>query len=160
MSTEYCRAAARELLKQVGITEPAVDPATAARSLGLRVILVSRRPSFDGQLLRERMIIEVNATKPATRQRFTTAHEIGHYQLNHSPVTCATDDRSINDPMPVNERQANAFGSELLMPESWVRDFWRQLKNIQAMATTFHVSDQAMFYRLEDLNLLNLPPHR
>ena len=73
---------------------------------------------------------------------------------------CVHDDRSIADPKQVNERQANAFGSELLMPEPWVREHWPRLENIQAMAAAFGVSDQAMYYRLEDLNLVGLPPRR
>jgi Zn-dependent peptidase ImmA (M78 family) len=160
MSTEYCRRRARELLEQLGVTVPPVDVEAIARSLGLTVTFVRRGTGFDGQLLRERMVIEVNASKLETRQRFTIAHEIGHYQLGHSPVVCVTDDRSIADPTRINERQANAFGSELLMPEPWIRDHWRQLTNIQSMAGGFMVSDQAMYYRLEDLNLLDLPPRR
>jgi hypothetical protein len=44
------------------------------------------------------------------------------------------------------------------MAEPWVREHWPRLKNIQAMAVAFSVSEQAMFYRLEGLNLLGLPP--
>lgn len=157
MSAEYCRTRARQLLEQIGVTTPPVDPAAIARSLGLTVTFVNRGGGFDGQLLRERMLIEVNASRPETRRRFTIAHEIGHYQLQHNPVLCVTDDRSTSDPTKVNERQANAFGSELLMPEPWVRDQWRRLKNIQSMANAFRVSDQAMYYRLDDLDL---PPAR
>jgi Zn-dependent peptidase ImmA (M78 family) len=158
LSTEFCRAEARKLLSDRGITAPPVEVEAVARSLGLRVVLVRRGPGFDGQLLRERMLIEVDEGKPFNRRRFTIAHEIGHFQLKHSPVVCVTDDRTIADPKDINERQANTFASEMLMAEPWVREHWPRLKNIQAMAVAFSVSEQAMFYRLEGLNLLGLPP--
>lgn len=160
MSADYCRARARELLAQFNVTEPPVDVGALAGELGLTIRLVRRGQGFDGRLLRERMVIEVEESKSRTRQRFTIAHEMGHFVLNHNPGLCSVNDRSIADPTRTNERQANVFGSELLMPEPWVRERWRQLRRIPEMAAAFAVSEEAMTYRLDDLDLLGLPPAR
>lgn len=160
MSAEYCHQRARELLTRLGLTAPPVDVQAVAGELGLTVHQVRLPAGMNGRLLRERMIIEVSETIPKNRRRFTIAHEIGHYELGHNPRFCAFDDRSTADPAQVNERQANAFGSELLMPEPWVRERWRQLRTIPAMAEAFGVSEEAMYYQLAGLDLLGLPPVR
>ncbi len=68
--------------------------------------------------------------------------------------------RSIADPGRVNERQANAFASELLMPEALVRTWWAKLRRIDEMAACFDVSSESMYYQLDSLDLLGLPPAR
>ena len=158
MSEEFCRARARELLDQVEEKAAPIDVEKIAQSLGLDVKLVRRGPGFNGRLLRERMIIEVEESTHLHRRRFTIAHEVGHYVLKHSSSLSAFDDRGVSDPHKINEWQANAFASEILMPETLVRTHWAQLKNSQAIAILFVVSPEAMFYRLEGLGLLGLEP--
>ncbi len=164
MSSEYCQARAREVLERLQVTEPPVDVEEIAGSHGLTVRRVMRPKSFSGKLIRERMEIEVNRQHHRHKQRFTIAHELAHFVLVHSPVFSRFDDRSIADPGRVNERQANAFASELLMPESLVRAWWvsfrRREKPIDGIAECFDVSSESMFYRLSDLDLLDLPPAR
>lgn len=164
MSTEFCRTRASQVLDELGVTEPPIDVEAIARDLGLEVRYVARAPGFEGRLLRERMVIEVNKRHHRHKQRFTISHEIGHFVLKHSPVFGAFDDRGIDDPGKVNERQANAFASGLLMPELAVRAQWTKVKRtekpIEKMAEAFDVSSEAMYYRLEGLDLLQLPPVR
>ncbi len=158
MGEELCRARARELLDQLDIEEPPVDVEGVAGSLGLQVNKVSRGMGFRGRLLRERMVVEVEQSTHPHMQRFTIAHEVGHWVLGHNSVVSVFNDRSTYDPRRINDRQANVFASELLMPEVWVRAHWAKLRNSQEMAKLFCVSPEAMFYRLEDLNLLGLDP--
>jgi Zn-dependent peptidase ImmA (M78 family) len=57
----------------------------------------------------------VNDDRPVTRKRFSLAHEIGHFALNHGPLSFLSnfiDARDIKQ-----EREANKFASELLMPK-------------------------------------------
>ena len=68
------------------------------------------------------------------RQRFTIAHEIGHFLLH------TDEDVHIDEKRPIGRRddlssqavdaceiEANQFAAELLMPESLVREFVRNL---------------------------------
>ena len=164
MSSEFCRARARQILEDLGMMEPPIDVEEVARALGLEVRYVRRSAGFAGRLLREHMVIEVNERHHQHKQRFTISHEIAHFILNHSPVFSTFDDRGISDPGRVNERQANAFASELLMPEPLVRTHWSTVRRAErpnnAMAEAFEVSAQAMWYQLEELDLLGLPPAR
>ena len=156
MAEEFCRRRARELLAQLGVTEPPVDPEKVAGSLGLAVAFVSRGRGFSGRLLKEQMLIEVERANHPHRQRFTVAHETGHFVLDHSDVFCTLDDRDNSDPRRANEWQANVFASELLMPEPWVKDKWSRDKDFNDLAEQFFVSPEAMFRCLDDLGLLGL----
>lgn len=164
MSSDFCRMRARQILDQLQIDAPPVDVVMVASTHGLTIRYVTRLSSFEGRLIRERMEIEVNKNHHRHKQRFTIGHEIGHFVLAHSPVVSPYDDRSIADPSKVNERQANVFSSELLMPEPLVREHWAGLRRgerpIDTMAECFDVSSQAMYYRLEELDMLGLPPAR
>jgi Zn-dependent peptidase ImmA (M78 family) len=85
----------------------------------------------------ERKIILVNSTDVA-RERFTLAHEFGHVLLKHEGCRHFRDDhgpRSILRPEQLEppdpavtsrEREADAFASELLMPERAVRREFKQ----------------------------------
>ena len=156
---EAIRHRASQLISQLKIADPPVDVDGVGAACGLQVEYVSRGEGFDGQLLRERLIIEVQANVHPHRQRFTIAHEIGHYILGHNPVSCIFDDRATRDPRRTNERQAQIFASELLMPEAILRKYWLELKrDYKAMADKFNVSEQAMFLRLDEAGLLGLEP--
>jgi Zn-dependent peptidase ImmA (M78 family)/transcriptional regulator with XRE-family HTH domain len=54
-------------------------------------------------------VVLLNAGTPGDRQRFTLAHELGHMVMH--PV-----------PHPEQEKQANRFAAELLMPAQQIRD--------------------------------------
>ena len=156
---ETCRLRARQLLEELGVVDPPVDVEGVASKCGLEVVYVNKGTGFYGQLLKERRIIEVQKDNHPHRQRFTIAHEIGHHVMGHNPVFCVFDNRGLDDPRKVNEKQAQIFASELLMPEHWVRKYWLELKrDRQALARKFYVSDEAMFRRLADAGLLGLEP--
>jgi Zn-dependent peptidase ImmA (M78 family) len=154
---EFCRLRARELLAELNIKSPPVDVVEIARNCGLQVEYVDRGGGFFGQLLRERRVVEVEQNVHPHRQRFTIAHEIGHYVLEHNPIFSISDERSIDNPRKVNEIQAYTFASELLMPEPWIKKYWLELKkDPKAMALKFYVSEEAMVRRLDDAGLLGL----
>ena len=118
---------------------------------------MKRGRGFNGQLLKERRLIEVQQDIHPHRQRFTIAHEIGHFVLGHSTDFCSFDEHATGDPRSSNERQANVFASELLMPDPWIRRYWVILgKDYRAMAQKFCVSEEAMFRRLTEADLLGL----
>jgi len=106
------------------------------------------------------------------RQRFTIAHEIGHYLLHrfeHDVFFNKTGSKKLyrNEDSTTGKDQmeieANAFAAALLMPEARVK---KEMKTIQfdmgsddweifkKLAKTFKVSNQAMMFRMANLQLL------
>lgn len=69
-----------------------------------------------------RRLIIVNDNTRRERQRFSIAHEIGHFILGHGPLAfnlVKTDE----DRFPSQEVQANAFAAELLMPKPYLQHY-------------------------------------
>lgn len=117
-----------------------------------------------------RTVIGVNASHAPTRQRFTIAHELGHLLLHESrPMIVDThlyrrDEVSSMGTKP-EEREANGFAAELLMPAAFVEDEVRELVDqqpnvtarrlVEQLAKRFDVSPQAMEIRLGNLEILS-----
>ncbi len=121
----------------------------------------------------DKYAIVINSTKPATRQYFTVAHELGHYYLHKQwlldnpssgiidygfldgvaallrPDSPPTDEATI-----LMEKEANNFAAEILMPEDKVKEYWNLTHDIVRCADAFHVSKSAMAIRLEKLRIL------
>jgi len=147
----FCRQRAVELIHELGLTDPPVDVEDVAKTCGLEVCYVKRGRGFDGQLIRERRLIEIWQDVHPHRRRFTIAHEIGHYVLGHTTVFCSHDESATGDPRRFNERQANVFASELLMPGTWIRRYCVTLRqDYRVLKQKFNVSDEAMFRRLSE----------
>ncbi len=135
-------------------------------------------PDLSGMLVRQgsRAFIAVNAAQSVTRQRFTIAHEIGHYLLdevrpiwvdkNIRPIQVSFRRGSGGTPRSYQwpEVRANRFAAELLMPTKWVKhEFaaldstgvdWSDEEPIRLLADRFGASLQAMVIRLLELRLL------
>jgi Zn-dependent peptidase ImmA (M78 family) len=101
-------------------------------------------------------MIGVNASHAAVRQRFSIAHECGHFVLHHdSRHVIELEPQSAGDPPGYDwqrERAANTFAAELLMPADWVRADAKAY-SASRMATRYKVSEAAMAYRLANLRL-------
>lgn len=116
-----------------------------------------------------RGVITYNAMHSHVRQRFTMAHEIGHYVLhvkNKQPrlfidrnVYRRDDESSTGNDL--EEIQANKFAAAILMPSDLVRSEIRKQdfdlddeEDVAALAKRFGVSTAAMSFRLANLGLL------
>jgi len=104
----------------------------------------------------ERRII-VNADEPETRQRFTIAHELGHWvcqclEGRMEPVYCRAEDVGVDPEAKALEREANVFAAELLMPEEAVRS-----STAETTAADFGVSAAAMGWRLYSFGIGEAP---
>lgn len=64
-----------------------------------------------------KQLILVNDTASRERQRFSIAHELGHYALNHGPMMFTMTAELIPTRPPQCEADANRFAAELLMPK-------------------------------------------
>lgn len=100
--------------------------------------------------------IVVNANHAPTRQRFTAAHELGHYVYhrdllgegvgdNRAYRTEGTDRPNVNI-RPIHERQANSFAANVLMPRHRLTNVAGE--STAALAARFGVSQAAMKIRL------------
>src|SRR5438552_104143 len=108
-------------MKAAGNTNAPANPFELATSLGIDVRFLDL-PSVEGVYLPQTPPkILISSLRPAGRQAFTCAHELGHHQLGHGEkldelIESRRSDR-INDP---DEYQADTFASFLLMPRTAV----------------------------------------
>jgi Zn-dependent peptidase ImmA (M78 family)/transcriptional regulator with XRE-family HTH domain len=153
--------AARALIDKSGVDEPPVDVYEIARGCGVQVLRWEFDESISGLLLDfdGRAVIGVNKNHAVVRRRFTVAHELGHYLLEHGErfhLDLTTSASWHGDPPgydPNVERAANVFAAELLMPAPWVIADSRNQDSVAALARRFGVSHEAMGFRLVNLGL-------
>jgi Zn-dependent peptidase ImmA (M78 family) len=98
-------------------------------------------------------IIGINQAHHPNRQKFTMAHELGHYMLHKAKDVNIVDTTLFrNDEADSVEYMANDFASKLLMPEDKVRELVDSgIKNIGELAIEFGISASAMKYRILSL---------
>lgn len=165
MATKPERRAAR-LLRDHGITAPAVDVAALAEALGISVQYERLASDMSGVLLIEdgTAKVAINDSHHRNRQRFTLAHEIGHVLLHADEDRVFVDRRFFRNAWASKgelreEIEANAFAASLLMPKRFIA------RNIESgagitdldvfrLATRFEVSEQAMTLRLVKLGYI------
>jgi len=160
-----------ELLKQCDIKKPPVPVKRIAKSLGLELKFeppLQGQGEISGVLIREgnKAIVGVNKAHATTRQRFTIAHEIGHYLLHEGDRIFV--DRSykvgnLRDSVSsqgtsFEEIEANTFASLLLIPEQFLSknlmgenidiEGPNSAEKIKALAKKYKVSPQAMSFRI------------
>jgi hypothetical protein len=123
-----------------------------------------------GMLLPTERRIVLNATealhedRPIRRQRFTIAHELGHWVCHclegkapHlQPSYCRPVDMTTAAER-VLEREANVFAAELLMPEEAMRAAWAGSPDVASVAERFGVSPLAAQWRLYGFGLAERP---
>jgi len=137
--------------------------------LGLRI--EERLLEWSGMLLPAERTIVLNLAEsarndpPLRRQRFTIAHEIGHWVCHClegraailEPNYCRATDIA-NDVDRAIEREANIFASELLMPEEAVRAAWEETPEVESVSARLDVSPLAIGWRLFNLGLIEDRP--
>ena len=109
----------------------------------------------------ERRVV-LRAGEPAARQRFTLAQEVGHWvcqvkEGHDAPVYCRAADLAPGADRAL-EREANVFAAELLMPEPAVRAEFDRAESGAELAGWFGVSEEAIGWRLYNLQLVSSAP--
>ena len=172
MSTEFRHRSgvehrAKEILTQHGLYSVPVDPVLLANSLGVTVNNAKFSDDTWAALIAKRdhtTRIFVEQSDPPYRKRFSIAHELGHHFLHLLEDGEIVDKRAdmfrekepsveSMSPEQLREIQANWFAAALLMPEDLVRAEWHKYPNMTRMAERFNVSEEAMGYRIDTLNL-------
>lgn len=169
---------ALEVLHRFGVTAPPVDPMRIASLAGVEVRFEpfeDEREDVSGVLVRdtsapERAVIGINSLHHPNRQRFTAAHELGHYFLHSGPLFVDggkmrdfRDKQSAQATEP-REIEANTFAAALLMPEAWLRVDLRAAaapteEAIEELARKYRVSTTALTLRLVNLGLIHPSSH-
>jgi Zn-dependent peptidase ImmA (M78 family) len=118
-----------------------------------------------------RGIIGVNSDHSPVRQRFSVAHEIGHFLMHRNAQDLFIDkgyfaafrDSRSSTGEDRREREANAFAAALLMPARLVKNAVAQHRfdlgdeeALDALAELFQISRQAMTYRVANLGIFTL----
>ena len=101
--------------------------------------------------------ITINGKDSETRQRFTMAHELGHFILHRNRIGDGINDNkmyratktSANSRIgQIQEIQANQFAANVLMPMPLIKDLQSQGLDNETMAKKLKVSKQALAIRL------------
>jgi Zn-dependent peptidase ImmA (M78 family) len=155
---------ARELLSTVwAMPVLPVDPFTIAQRLGIKAYAANLDERVSGMLVKrpgEDPEIYVNASDSSNRQRFTCAHELGHYFKRSAAGDAEWEYVEYRDLLTSQgsnpeEIYANRFAASLLMPSEAVKKMHEEKKlGVAALAYEFGVSAEAMHYRLVNLGLL------
>lgn len=154
---------AEDVLNQMKLNTTPVPVEEVATKLQIKI---GREPSddFSGILIRKdgKALIGVNSTESHVRQRFTIAHELGHFILHPQKEAFVDYRDNQKDIMRTpREKQANAFAAALLMPRTrLMKDVKTKFKSgiyeedLAELADEYEVSTEAMKYRLLNLNLI------
>ena len=161
MIPSVLRKSAADVLKEHWDGNLPVRPSEIARAQGI-VVLESPMLKESGRIQREadgRVFIMVNSNESELRNRFTIAHELGHFNLGHLTGSAMCRDfpesYGANTQKP-EEREANDFAANLLMPADAVRFVIERgyAKSVDDLRMMFRVSEVAMRFRLMNLGLL------
>lgn len=150
------RSKVRSILEKLNIKEAPIPVDKVANFFSLEIVYYPNFPdSVSGTIIKDEDLhaIGVNQNHPRVRQRFTIAHEIGHYIMGHdeNKIIDDTFDKSTD-----KEKEANKFASELLMPYALLKlDIEKERQDIPGLARKYEVSEQAMSIRLLESGLIN-----
>lgn len=173
VSNRDIEATARNFLDKRGILSAPVPVEDLAWQEDIQVV---RSPASGGEsafLMRsaQATIIGINSLTSRRRQRFSIAHELGHWFLHDGRPLIVDHSIRINKRDQVSsaatdheEIEANAFAAALLMPAHLVQravdreqEFGIDSRDtlVQSLAKEFDVSTEAMGYRLINLGVFS-----
>ncbi|WP_036109642.1 MULTISPECIES: ImmA/IrrE family metallo-endopeptidase [Luteibacter] len=157
-------AVAEELAKQWGYRAgEALEPLVARLGGTIGFIDLSENESNYGAIVVESdgsFVISLPQDSGPLRDRFTIAHELGHYALhffyqrdiNRRPIERLRANRFGSDKA---EWEANWFAAAFLMPGNAFREAWKTFNHdLLAIADKFKVSQSAASVRAQSLNLV------
>jgi Zn-dependent peptidase ImmA (M78 family) len=160
------------LLDKAQVHKPPVSVEKVAGLLSLHVRFEPFEGDLSGCVVRKgnSTVIGVNSLDHENRQRFTIAHEIGHFLLHKGEQVFVDHGFRINLRSPETSKaaspeeiEANYFAAELLMPQRFLLEELEgkelDIENeelVLDLAKRFKVSPQALGYRLANLGYRKL----
>jgi Zn-dependent peptidase ImmA (M78 family) len=151
------------LLQSAGVTREPVSLRDVVSALNLEVVQAAGEPFVCEAALQpvgDGHTIVLRGESSEQRRRFSIAHEVGHFVL-HPQRRAPERGGGVNAAWQSQEREADQFAAELLMPELMVREAVLQHGlDVGRLADRFDVSRQAMQVRLRSLGLAQRADHR
>lgn len=154
---------AEALISELGISTPQeIDVEAIALDSGVEVQF-AQLSGCEASLVGfgSRAIATINPCGVRGRERFSIAHEVGHWHLHRGrSFQCRVDEADLNLAADrVLEKEADNFAAQLLMPEAMFAPKIRQIgqpnfKNLGDLAQEFETSLMATALRLANINTL------
>jgi Zn-dependent peptidase ImmA (M78 family) len=161
------RNVARELLESQGIRSAPIPVEKIAKALGVQLRFSPLDEELSGMVYVKdgTPIIGVNALHHPNRQRFTIAHELGHYMLHRELLSSEVHvdkqfkilmrDTNSSTGTDAIEIEANKFAAELLLPSFLIDDLLANStfdiddpEPLEKLAKKFRVSKQMLEYKM------------
>lgn len=149
---------AQKLISETKTGAPPVNLDKILSHVGINLLPYAFPEKVSAILLKESdmLVVGVNSTHHPNRQRFSIAHEIGHYLLGHykdifvdmSEISEGQFDTSDTEHNKVQEQEANHFAGELLMPLFMLKRDFQKIRNVEEVAKLYKVSKDALWIRL------------
>jgi predicted transcriptional regulator len=142
-----------------GVNGPAVPERIIAELPKIEVTRLSPFPtSGASHWAHGRWLVAINGAEPATRQRFSVAHEFKHI-IDHRFVDLMYSGFPDSERHQLTEQICDYFAGCLLMPTPWVkRLYFSGTQRLPDLAQTFGVSQAAMSVRLSQIGLSRPTP--
>jgi hypothetical protein len=145
-----------EILDELGITEPSEIVIEAIAEYCGATIVYEPLEGSEARILGagDRAIVTVNSTSPRPRQRFSAAHELGHWMRDRGKVAFSCTDRNLVQEWDEDnpERRANRYAADLLLPRRFIERLAHGLPptfaSARSLGETFTTSLMATAIRL------------
>lgn len=153
------RRTAEQLVDELGIASPAdIDIEAIAQYCGATVVY-QPLGGAEARILGhgERAVITVNSESPRQRQRFSAAHEVGHWMWDRGTIAYICKKANLQSSWTGTDREtlANRFASELLLPQHLFKPLAAKkpitFQTVVELARTFETSLTATALRLVKL---------
>lgn len=162
------RNAARDILKEMILGNPPIQIKTIVAHLknkrGIQIEIFKKDFGKGGRGIQiteptpkgDNLIIAYNKNHHVHSQRFTVAHELGHFLLGHTrnghDHYLDLFDEGSGDP---KEIEANQFAAELLIPATLLKiDIENGIRDVPTLSKKYWVSELAMWRKVLDFNLV------
>lgn len=152
----FAQSVASDLITRAGITEPPVSLKRIIDYLqgdsNIQVMMYNTGEKISGFIAYdydediEYAVIAINDNHGWFRKRFTIAHEIGHFLLDH---------KSSQIPDYLKESEANTFAAELLMPKKFLSTDCKIKKlSISQLKERYRVNNAVIYIKMESDRLI------
>lgn len=147
---------AGKILSDFGVDSPPIPLIDIVNAHGLNILYADFSSIPDGNKIAgfmdfKRHRIVVNKDDHPNRQRFTIAHELGHYLLHKEYIKDESKYKVLlRQPLrdknyPPEESEANCFAANLLVPKILLKKYKKYPNTIKA--SLFAVSEDVIKYR-------------
>jgi Zn-dependent peptidase ImmA (M78 family) len=161
----------KEILHKHSVSEPPISIEMIAQKHGLQIHSQPLQSDLSGFLYHDEhhAVIGVNNSHSKVRQRFTIAHELGHFLLHQNDslhvdraVHAKFRDSLSKQGTNIDEIEANLFAAELLMPRIFLAQDLEKIDVVDILddqffghlAQRYNVSAQALLLRLINLGYI------